>query len=330
MRRWIHERVDDLMFPALKAISWGYRRRMPAYRPCDACEIESLSDVGVPAEVELREQRPWRGCRVQRYQFASPVDCCPPGDELVSGALITVDPEAPWTLIVPGYGTGAVLPASYSIFQELQGRVLVERGINVALIDLPYHLARRREGAVSGEGFFSPDLQATKLAVRQAASDSTAVVRWLEHLHGRPVGLWGTSLGGCIAGLVTTQVDTLGAVVLMEPLDNPGAPMAVLPGSADIRAAVARAGISPAEIAQALLDVAPSTYPPAVPLDRLLFITPLWDRVVPARFQEAFWASWGRPERIVEDAGHVMLTKDWAIARRAAEFIARRIKGSVQ
>ncbi len=318
------------MLPALKAISPGYRRRMPRYRPCDACEIDSLSGVRAPEQVDLVLRKPWRGCQVQEFRFQSPVDCCPPGDETVTGLLITTDPKAPWTLIVPGYSTGALPPYGYTFYQELQGRSLIDRSINVALIDLPFHLARRRPGHLSGEGFFSPDLAQTKLAVRQAAADAIAAVRWLEQVHGRPVGLWGTSLGGCISGLVTTQVDTLGAVVLMEPLDNPGDPLAVLPGSADIRAEVARAGISPEEIPRGLRDVAPSSYQPKVAKERILFVTPLWDRVVPTQLQEAFWQAWGRPERLVAEAGHIFLAKDMAMAARAADFIAARIKDPVQ
>lgn len=311
------------MLPLLKWLSPGYHRRLPAFRPAGPCELGTLRQVAAPREVSIRPERPWRGRRVESFAFPSPVGCPCESNGTVHGRLIITDSAGPWTLIVPGYATGATPPYDYTFFQSLQGHALLERSINVALIDLPFHLRRKQAGCISGQGFFSPDLEATQSAFRQAAADSIAVVRWLQERSGQRVALWGTSLGGCVAGLVATQLPDISALALMEPLDNPGHTLQVLDGSREIREVLLREGVDPDLLPELLCRVSPSAYQPALPRERMLFVTPLWDRVVPTRFQEAFWDAWGRPERIVREASHTTMVTNRELNARIADFIAR-------
>lgn len=328
MLRWVSERLDDAMFPMLKLVYRGYRDRLAPYRPVQACDPVALRSMSPAAGIELEERPAWRGFAAQEFRFPSPVTCgCDP-NRTVSGLLLTVDRDAPWTLVIPGFATGALPPYDYSLFQRLQGRMLLERSVNVALLDLPFHRGRKQPGCGSGEGFFTPDLQQTAEAFVQAAGDSIALLRWLQERSGAPAGVWGTSLGGGVAGLVGAHMEELGALALMEPLDNPGDTLAVLPGSWEIREALRENGVTPEEVLPALLrPVAPSTYTPALAKERILFATPLWDRVIPARFQEAFWQAWGRPERIVMEAGHVTMAPNRALNARIADFLAGWIRG---
>lgn len=322
MRRWLSERLDEAMLPFLKLLSRGYRERLGAYQPPQSCSMEALGEITAPAHVALQDEGSWRGCRAVRYRFDSPVDCSCEENQQVSGLLLETEREAPWVLIIPGFATGA-LRTSYSFFQEVQGRGLVEQGINVALIDTPYHMLRKRPGHLSGEGFFSPNLAQTQNAVRQGAADAIALVRWLQQQSGRRVGVWGTSLGGCLAGVVATRIPDLAAVALMEPMDNPGDLLATLPGTLEIREEILRHGLTPDEIPEALRLVAPSTYGPAVDRDRILFIIPRWDRVVPTQFQERFWEAWGRPQRLLVDASHVTTATNPTINADVVEFLTR-------
>lgn len=325
MRRWIAERMDDAMLPLLKLMSRGYRRRMPPFRDADYCDVALLGVLRAPADVGESDEPPWLGYTARKFTFESPVQCQHEQNRLVSGRTIAGAAKAPWVLLVPGYSTGAAYPYSYGLFQTVHGHALLKAGLNVALMDLPFHLSRKAPGSLSGEGFFTPDLAQTQAAVMQAAADTVAVVRWLEALSGCPVGLWGTSLGGCVAGLAATQVPQLGGVVLMEPMDNPGDILATLRATWEIRAELARHGIRPEQIPDRLRTVAPSNYLPAVSPDRLLFVTPQWDRVVPTRFQEAFWKAWGRPERILVPGTHTTTATRPAVVARAAQFLTRHL-----
>lgn len=310
------------MLPLLKLVFRGYQKRLPAYRPADTCDMAELAQIGLPDRLALVSEPTWRGYTVEGFSFESPVACTCPENRHVSGRLLLSAQRAPWVIIIPGYSTGALPPYQYGFFQDVQGLSVLQQGLNVVLIDLPFHRNRRRAGYGSGEGFLTPDLAETMGAFRQGTADVIALVRWLQNRYDRPVGLWGTSLGGNVAGLAATRLPDLGAVVLMEPLDNPGDAMAVLPGSQEIRDALAAAGLPPTILPEALRPVAPSTYVPAVPLERILFVSPLWDRVVPYHFQEAFWEAWGRPERLVVEASHTTLAARASVCARAAAFLA--------
>jgi pimeloyl-ACP methyl ester carboxylesterase len=317
--------MDDAMLPLLKLLSRGYRRRLPPFRDADYCDITVLGTLGAPADVSVSDESPWLGYAARKFTFESPVQCQHEQNRMVCGRILTAAPKAPWVLLVPGYSTGAAYPYNYGFFQSVQGHALLKAGLNVALMDLPFHMSRKAPGMLSGEGFFSPDLAQTQAAVMQGAADTVAVIRWLEAFSGGPVGLWGTSLGGCVAGLAATQVPQLRGVVLMEPMDNPGDILASLRGTWEIRAELARHGIRPVQIPGRLRAVAPSNYLPAVSPDRILFVTPEWDRVVPTRFQDAFWSAWGRPQRIVVPATHTTMAAQPAIVARAVRFLARHL-----
>jgi pimeloyl-ACP methyl ester carboxylesterase len=323
LRRWLAERMDDAMLPLLKLLSRGYRRRLPPFSDVDEWDIGLLANVKTPGDVRLCDEPSWLGYATRQFAFETPIPPRHQQNRMVSGRIIAGDPSAPWVLLVPGYSTGAAYPYNYGFFQTVQGHTLLKSGFNVALMELPFHMGRKPPGGLSGEGFFTPDLAQTQEAVIQAAADAIATVRWLEALSGRPVGVWGTSLGGCVAGLVATRVPELPAVVLMEPMDNPGDILATLRGTWEIRAELARHGVGSEQIPQRLRTVAPSSYPPAVAPERILFVTPQYDRVVPTRFQDAFWSAWGRPERILVPATHTTTAARPDVVLRAAQFLAR-------
>ncbi|HWI61014.1 MAG TPA: hypothetical protein VNT75_04185 [Symbiobacteriaceae bacterium] len=323
IRRWVSEQMDQYVFEVIKLAYRGYKSRMPAYRPPVVCEAAVLGSLGAPEVVDLTPGPDWQGYGVQEFRFPSPMECSAEENRYVYGRLLTAAPGAPWVLLVPGYSTGALPPYGFGFFQDIQALALLKQGLNTALIALPYHLGRKRAGHGSGEGFFSPDLADMQSTFRQAAADAIALVRWLHGRSGRPAGIWGTSLGGNVAGMVAARVPELAAVVLMEPLDNPGDSLRHNFSSREIREALAASGVSPDLLIEALRPVAPSSYPPAVPADRILFISPLWDRVIPFRFQDAFWEAWGRPERITVAAGHLTMPPDPGLNARVAAFLSR-------
>lgn len=325
LSQWVHGTLDNCMLPLLKVLSPGYHRRFPSYQSAGHWHPECLSSVSTPSHVQIQDEVDWRGWRSQQYRFKIQVSGCHTEEAMAGGRLILANPHAPWTVIVPGLATGAIRSHGFGIFQFRQARALLEQGINVALMRLPMHMDRAMPGHTSGEGFFSPDLHRTQLSIAQGAAEALATVRWLMQDFNRPTALWGTSLGGCISGLAATCEPNLAALVLMEPLDNPGDPLAVLAGSDDIRRIALEAGIVPQQLPEELRSVAPSTYQPAISTDRILFVTPMWDRVVPSQFQEAFWTAWGRPERLTIPAGHLTLGGNRHVAQTVSEFVARHL-----
>lgn len=309
------------MFPVFKLLAPGYGRRLSHFRPPEELDLLMLWTVGAPREVHVGPVAPWQGCRVERISFPSPCQTRCAENNRVWGQLITKDRNAPWVVVVPGLGTGAFGRDSYDVFQTVHARAAIDAGMNAALIDLPFHKRRRRGGCTSGEGFFSPDLDETAAVLRQGAADVIALIRWLQRERHASVGLWGTSLGGAVAGLATAFLPTLQASVLMEPLDNPGDPLLYLKSTSDIVEFVAAAGHDPAELPAMLRHVAPSTYRPAIAKERILFVTTLWDRIIRRECQERFWDSWGRPPRLTWEGGHITTAYNRRVVAEALAFL---------
>lgn len=327
MRALLHRQLDSLLLPLLRLAAPGYRQRALRYRPPGPCDTGCLAHVQAPppAAVQTAPAGSWQGWPGQRFVFPSPLDCGCPESRHTAGLALTARPGAPWVVIVPGFATGLRRPADFGLYLRHQARALLERGVNVALIEPPLHMSRRRQGCVSGEGLFQADLHLMQAAILQGAADVIATVRWLQQRHGAPVGVWGTSLGGCLAGLAATQLPDLAALVLQEALDNPGTPLAAVPAfRAEFRRLSAGA-LAPDAVPAALAAVAPSRHRPALPGDRILFIIPIWDQVVPASAQEAFWQAWGSPPCWRVPAGHLTAVMDRRLAQRVAGHLAERL-----
>lgn len=313
------------MFPVFKLMAPGYGRRLARFRAPDQLDLPMLWRVGAPQEVYLSPDAPWRGCRVERISFPSPCQTRCTENNRVWGQLITAERGAPWVVIVPGLGTGAFGRDSYDVFQTVHAREALSAGLNVALIDLPCHKRRKAKGCTSGEGFFSPDLAETAGLFRQGAADLIALVRWLEQERPGRIALWGTSLGGAMAGLATAFLPQLTASVLMEPLDNPGDPLLYLKSTQDIVGQIEAAGVDPQSVPELLRHVAPSSHRPAIAKERILFVTTLWDRIIHRDCQERFWEAWGQPPRLTWEGGHVTTAYNRRVVNEALAFLREHL-----
>jgi alpha-beta hydrolase superfamily lysophospholipase len=92
-------------------------------------------------------------------------------------------------------------------------------GINAVMFELPYHGSRRPDGAERDSKFSCPAIcfmwckpLTRRLRMRRALR------RWLR-AEGCPViGVWGISLGGWLAGLLTAHDPSITFAVLMTPI----------------------------------------------------------------------------------------------------------------
>lgn len=167
------------------------------------------------------------------------------------------------------------------------------RGLDVAMMTLPYHGARSPRGSrFSGERFASPYVSHLNEAVRQAVHDTRRVLTWLSDRTQRPVGLLGLSLGGYISALFAGLSDDPAFVVPMVP------PVSI----ADLGrrfledgGLTATSPLSPSEREKAYGIHSPLAYPARVPQERLMIVAGRGDRVVPPEHPRTLWEHWGRP-----------------------------------
>jgi len=170
------------------------------------------------------------------------------------------------------------------------------RGLDVALLTLPYHGARSPSDArFSGQRFAQPDPAAFNDAVRRAAYDVHVVRGWLREQTGLPVGLLGLSLGGYISSLLAGFCDDLDFVMPMVP------PVCIgdLAWRFFEHSRRRRAGTAPAysrDELRAMYRVhSPLTFRLRVAKERVLIIAGRGDRIVPPEHPNALWQHWGQP-----------------------------------
>jgi hypothetical protein len=171
-----------------------------------------------------------------------------------------------------------------------------KRGLDVALLTLPYHGARRAPGSrFSGEQFAAVNPAALNEAVRRAMYDVHAVRGWLREQTGLPVGLLGLSLGGYLVSLTAGLCDDIDFVVPMVP------PVCIgdLAWRFVARGQSRRLGAEPlyshSELRAMYRVHSPLTFPLRVPKERVLIIAGRGDRIVPPEHPHALWRHWGEP-----------------------------------
>lgn len=171
-----------------------------------------------------------------------------------------------------------------------------QRGLDVALMTLPYHGARTPEDArFSGEHFAVPDVARLGEAVREAIYEIRQVTHWLREESGAPVGLLGLSLGGYLTALAAGLYEELDFAIPMVP------PVCIgdLAWQFFARTRHAREGgesvLSEQELRRSFRVHSPLAHPLQLPRERVMIIAGRGDRIVPPGHPVALWKHWDEP-----------------------------------
>lgn len=169
-------------------------------------------------------------------------------------------------------------------------------GLDVALLTLPHHGARRSpEARFSGEHFAVPDVARLGEAVREAIYEIRQLVHWLRAESGAPVGVLGLSLGGYLAALSAGLCDDLDFVITIVP------PVCIgdLAWRFFTRTRHHRAGgaaaLSRAELRRAFRVHSPLAHPLRISPERVMIVAGRGDRIVPPEHPAALWSHWDEP-----------------------------------
>jgi esterase/lipase len=193
-----------------------------------------------------------------------------------------------------------------------------QRGLDVALLTLPYHGARTpRDARFSGERFAAPRVNQLSEAVRQAIYEMRMVTDWLREQTEAPVGLLGLSLGGYLSSLMAGLYDDLDFVIPMVPPVCIG-DLAWRFHSDNRRGGGDKAVTFSHEQLRAVYRVhSPLTHRLKVAKDRVLIVAGRGDRIVPPEHPHALWQHWGEPEIF------------WFSGSHLAPFRRRRIVSAI-
>lgn len=177
-----------------------------------------------------------------------------------------------------------------------QARAFYQRGLDVYLVTLPYHGARRPAGVhFAGELFPTTHIARSNEAFLQAAWECQALARWHGARGGGPVGAAGLSLGGYVTAMLASVMPELAFAIGVLPVaDIPTLMWSNGEGTEERRLAE-QAGIDFSTFCRAMAVHAPLSRSLAIPKERVLLIGGRGDRIVPAAHTRALWTHWDEP-----------------------------------
>jgi hypothetical protein len=267
-------------------------------------------------EIDVREEdRAPRAAAYRALWFTSPYRSGFPENDRVPfkwfrGAV----PSRIALVFAPGW------PRQDQHLEERIARRFVERGVDVALLTVPFHQARTPRGAYSGEYFISSNPLWTIENFRQFVAEIRLVTRYLRRDYDA-VGLLGLSSGGVHAGLAAYCEDVDFYVPVMSACDLGGL-MWDSSITSGIRAQLHERGVTRADLEKfwRIADIAHLRAP--LRARRVFQIVTRYDGIVPEPFQAALWEALGRPPRTVLPTSHfgiVFFVN--ALADRVCDFI---------
>lgn len=94
-------------------------------------------------------------------------------------------------------------------------------GLNSILVNMPYHIKRTPKGTFSGQLLLTDDTMWNLATLKQSYVDVHCVVNWLRANGAGPIGTFGVSYGGFMAGLYVCRARNADfAIMGMPPMDT--------------------------------------------------------------------------------------------------------------
>ncbi|HEX7860074.1 MAG TPA: hypothetical protein VF773_07110 [Verrucomicrobiae bacterium] len=268
-----------------------------------------LAPGGSTGQLKLHEK--------DAFTFASAVETPQQKNNTVHGKLFrTRKSWATRPLVILVHGWNAELHFLYGL--PWVARALNRRGLNAALIELPYHLHRRPLERNGMRDFISDDLVGMLEATRQALADFDALGRWAKAQGCPSVGIWGFSLGAWLAGLYVCQTDFAKAAVLTTPVIDLERAVKELAFCHPIRSSMAaeRLDLSALNLTRQRLRIAP---------EGVQLVESGYDLFVPEETYAELARDWKLPRWEKQPQGHISILTSRRAMRQSMDFFARNL-----
>ena len=206
----------------------------------------------------------------------------------------------PWVVCIHGFGMGT----PFSNFPAFAAQRLYEDlGLNLAFPTLPLH-GPRGTGGISGSDILSVNFLNMVNVFAQGVWDVRRLLRWIRERGGEQVGLYGVSLGGYTAALVSGFEPDLECVIAgVPPTDFPNVARDNEPWIMSSMESELQADWQ--LVRELSYVVSPLAFDPLTPLERRFIYAGIADRVVRPDQARALWRHWQRPEIHWFPGGHV-------------------------
>jgi len=200
------------------------------------------------------------------------------------------DANRPWLVCIHGYQMGY---AGIDLLAFPPGWLHHGLGLNLVLPVLPLH-GSRKVGGRSGDGFLSGDILDCAHAEAQAIWDIRRVLSWVRAETESRIGVFGISLGGYNAALLSTLDDGLACIIAGIPLVDIPAAM-IHHGLLSALGHREHENLDPERMAEVMSVVSPLVVEPRVPVERRFLFAGVADRLVPPEQAVRIWEHWDRP-----------------------------------
>lgn len=251
----------------------------------------------------------------QIFHFASPVATPSPENNVVRGKFCRTGPnwrQRPAVILLHGWN--GELGYRWQ-FPYLAWR-LHRAGLNVAMLELPYHAQRKPPPGATVRNFLSHDLKRVAEAVQQSLQDTRALMNWFVAQGCPTVGLWGISLGGWLAGLLACHAAQTGFAVLMTPVVRMDRAFQELAFCAPIRR-----GLQGVNVPLQLFNLA--SHRLALPREQVLIVEATHDLFAPVETVEELWSSWQEPPLWRCPHGHISILMSLPIMERTVRWVRK-------
>lgn len=176
--------------------------------------------------------------------------------------------------------------------------VFYRLGMDIALIELPYHGRRRPQSSINLDPLLTTD------AVLQSISDLRALALYLRSIGNQQYGVVGMSLGGYLAALWAT-LDKLDFCVPIVPLVSLAEVEWQLLTRRPCFEELNRIGLTHDLLEHIYSFHSPLALPVQLERERLLLIAGIGDQVVPETQPQRLWEHWGKPDIYWLSGGHM-------------------------
>jgi hypothetical protein len=228
-------------------------------------------------------------------------------------------PPRPWLVCVHGFGTGSPL-ADFSAFRvrKLFGAL----GLNLVLPVLPAH-GPRRGATFSGTEMMGFDMMNSVHGLAQAVWDIRRLISWVRAQPATSVGVYGISLGGYTASLLSSVEPGLDvAIAAIPPTDLPALIAHHCPPR--LRKRAVEHNLLGRETSRLHRVVSPLAMQPLVPHARRFIVAGLGDRMSTPKQAYRLWLHWDQPEMAWYGGNHV----GYFWSRDADRFVADALVSS--
>jgi len=258
------------------------------------------------------------GCARRYVSF--PTNCPVGAAENQRGyAVVTEPPEGVELIagmfVVPGYGR---------LHLEAEKHVchaFAKAGIRTIIVVLPFHMLRAPWGSQSGEYFLGGDAIRTADCFRQAGSEVRGLMHMIDDLPMK--GILGVSLGGIIAHvLMTLHPFDFGISLIAGGRSAEIVWDGIL--TQDIRKEIEANGVDLDTLRRLWQMASPTLLARHVKTPRVLMLSAKFDQIIPVRYTEELWRTWGCPEIHWFPSAHYSVfffIKE--IERRIIDFVQR-------